>query len=344
MQIQLEALVTNLKNKLAPVYLLHGDELLLIQEARKTIRQAAAVAGFKQRQLLQVDTGFDWAQFNCLTQNYGLFADKTMIEILNPTGKFDEKGLLALKHYLNTANKDTIVVICTGKLTAAQQKTRWYKAIAKAGITIPIRPIAKKDLPAWIKMRMQQANLSADWQSIQLLANLTEGNLLATFQAILKLQLLFPDQNKSITQKEVLLAVADSARYNVFDLVNYILQGNAQQVIRILARLRQEGIEATLILWALSREIRHLMQLCLRLQKGESLSQVVQKEWYSQQVLLKQVLPQHNLKHLNACLQHAYQIDQMIKGIKMGEIWDNLLELSLALALTPLFKHRNTHV
>ncbi len=332
MQLKPQQLGSHLNKTLLPIYLISGDTPLLVTEIRDSIRAAAHKAGYTQRDVLAVEPGFHWDQFTQTTQNLGLFSNKQVIEIHNPNTKFDDAGKKALLHYLDNPSDDHIIIIVTGKLTGAQQKTKWCKAIDAVGALIPVWPVATYELPKWIQARMSTFGLKANAASIALLAELTEGNLLATHQAIEKLNLLSTDKN--ITEQDVMAAACDSAKFNVFDLVNYALQGNSERVSRILIGLQQEGSEATFVLWALTREIRQLLNLTAKIHNGSSIQQVIAREWSSRKGVLEQALRRHNSNSLLSLIRLASQVDQSIKGIAVGNPWDLLLSLSLGLCLT----------
>lgn len=319
---------TALKKNLASVYLITGDVPLLIQETRDKIRNAAKQAGFTHHELLQVEPGFDWETLNHLSQNRSLFSDKSIIDLRLP--KLDERASKTIQQYLTSPPEDLCLIISTIKLTSAQQKTKLYKAISNAGEVISIWPISPRDLPQWIRMRLTTVNMKADNESIQLLAEFTEGHLLATQQAIEKLQLLYPEQ--AIGVKEMADVINDNARFNVFDLSNATLLGNPERVVRIINNLRFEGVEPTLILWALTRECRHLVHMLRQYEKGIPLTQILQKEWQNRKPLLKAAITRLNYQDLLHLLQQASKIDQVIKGYQTGECWRALTTFALAIS------------
>ena len=88
MQIKGEALAGHLAKGLKPVYVVHGDEPLLAQEAADTLRAEARKQGYTERQVFIVSGAhFDWASVIAASQAMSLFADKQLIEIRIPGGK-----------------------------------------------------------------------------------------------------------------------------------------------------------------------------------------------------------------------------------------------------------------
>jgi len=305
MQLTLQQLTQHLKGALAPVYLISGDVPLLRQEARDAVRQAAHQAGYQPYQRLDVEAGFQWSQLTYLANSTPLFAEQTIIEVHNPAAKFDAEAGKTLLAYCEAPPADKLLLMISAKLTGAQQNTRWYKRIRECGAVIPVWPVKPQELPQWIQNRLKKAGIRADAAGIRLLAELTEGNLLATQQAITKLGLLYPDQ--PIGLAEMSQVISDSAQFNVFELGQYILQGDGRGVLRVLHHLRATDTEPALVLWLVARECREL------------LNRTEQKQ-------------PMNISKLKQLLLACHDIDKRIKGVAAGDVWSGLTQISLQLA------------
>ncbi|MCH9743357.1 MAG: DNA polymerase III subunit delta [Gammaproteobacteria bacterium] len=341
MQINIKQLNNTINRGLSPIYLISSDVTLLSQQSRDSIKQVAKQAGFNQTELIHMNTSFDWSEFYATLQAYSLFSDKSCVDFRNPQAKFEKAGLKILQDYLAKPNPDKILIITTQKLTAAQKRSQWYKLIDKHGVILPIWPPNASELQHWIKTQLQQAQLSTSQQGIQLIAHLTEGNLLATHQAIEKLRLQYPGQ--TISEDQIAQGINDNSNFNVFDLMNYILQGNRLQTTRIINRLKSSGAEATLVLWALCNEIRTLIGMRYKLDNGMNIQQVLQTQWSNRKAILKSALSRHTTQSLEALLLKASEIDKTIKGIIAGNHWDAIMQLGLALSgqktLTRAYSH-----
>src|SRR3989304_76441 len=95
MQLHANQLEAQLKRALAPIYLLSGDEPLLLEECCPAIRRAAQAQGCAERQVLTVEPGFDWNGLYASTQSLSLFAARRLIELPLPTGTPGGAELLA---------------------------------------------------------------------------------------------------------------------------------------------------------------------------------------------------------------------------------------------------------
>ena len=332
MKIKQDQLGGQLKNKLAPVYLLSGDDTLLVQESADQIRRAAKEQGFSEREVLTVENNFNWDYLLECSQNLSLFGDKKLIELRILKGAPDNAGKKVLEHYAASPPEDNILLIITPKLTASTQKTKWLKQIESCGVFLPIWPIDSKQLPYWIKQRMQQQQLKPSPGALTLLAERVEGNLLAAAQEIDKLLLLYGPG--PIDENKILEAVKDNARFDIFQLVDTAMLGNIAKTQKICAELQQEGVEAAGALWAVSKEIRNLAEMSFQIKKGQNSRQVFQtfRIWDKRKPAIQSALQRKSTHDFQLLLQEARQVDLCIKGMGTIPPWQALSQLLLNLS------------
>lgn len=332
MRLRPEQVQAHLQQNLLPLYVVTGDETLLVQEACDAIRARAREAGCTEREVLEVDRRFNWDTLTASAAEMSLFAERKLIEIRLPTGKPGSDGSKALLAYLDGPATDNILLIVAGKIDKKSTSTKWFKALDRVGGIVQVWPVDARELPRWLKRRVESAGLSIDEDALQMLCDRVEGNLLAAVQEVEKLRLLATDNR--ITLETVTGSVADNARYNLFALVDQALQGDAAGALRMLHGLRGEGTDATVILWALAREIRLLHQCRTELDQGRPQQQVMrnQRVWDKRMPLVGAGLQRHSLADLGLLLQQANRVDQSIKGLAGGNSWDQLERLTLTFA------------
>ncbi len=332
MQLRPEQLDAHLKKTLAPVYFLTGDDPLLMTEAADALRAAARARGFADREVLSVESGFDWDQLLAAAGNLSLFAEQRILELRLPTGKPGDAGAKALRAYVERPPEDTVLIILAGKLDASARKSKWVQALEQAGVMITLWPVDMHKLPAWIRQRMQDRGLKPEPEAVALLAERVEGNLMAAAQEIEKLLLL--QGSGPLSAAAVQAAVADSARFDVFGLVDTALSGEVARSQRMLTALRGEGVEPVLILWALAREIRSLAAMAREVAQGTSPGQVMAKYrvWESRKKPIGAALGRLRLPQWQRLLRQAAELDRVIKGQAPGNPWDELVQLTLRLA------------
>ncbi len=316
--------------KLAAFYFLSGDEELLLQELRDRICKEAYAAGFSPRQIVTIESIADWQTFLNMTQNQGLFEELQVIDVRNPFTKFDKTAQQLLLDYTSRPNPNCLVILSCGKLTAAQKKAAWFQGIETKASVQFIWPLAARELPQWIHNRLQQHQLKADQSAVKLLIELTEGNLLATNQAIQKLALLYAGQH--IGPEQVTHVIHDSAQFNVFDLAQHVLCANTLNAMRAIDALQASGGEAVLVLWALARELRELYTLIFQYQRGVAMPQLLAKQWAVRKPVLQRAIQRLSLDTLKKLLQLAHETDLIIKGLEPGDPWQHLKTIAMGMA------------
>jgi len=314
MRIRSEQLTGHLSKQLLPAYLITGDELLISQECCDTIRQHCRKEGISEREVLNVDRSFDWAQLLDSGQSMSLFGDRKLIELRIGDSKMDQKSSAALQEYLGHADGSNILLVSCGKLDSRSMNSKWVKALDAAGAVIQVWPIERQHLDNWIMQRMRKIGLNADSDAVQLLADRVEGNLLAADQEIAKLKILAGE--RSITADVVANAVASSARYDVFKLIDTALAGNAGNALQMLNSLQAEGGEDIAMLGAVTREIRTLYQCAQQLEQGGGIDRVLDgaRVWDKRKSLYKNTLRRLKSAQLGKLLQLATRIDAAQKG------------------------------
>jgi DNA polymerase-3 subunit delta len=211
-------------------------------------------------------------------------------------------------------------------------KSKWFTALEQHGTMVSADEVSLAALPAWIAARMQRQGQSADADTLAFLAQRVEGNLLAAFQEIQKLALLFPAGPLSFEQ--VKDSVMDVARYDVFKLSEAMLAGDAERYARILDGLRAEGTATVLILWAIAEDIRALAKVSRALQQSGNLSGALRdaRVWGIRQKLVERAVRRFTPTFAERALKQAAQIDRLVKGLRQGDVWDELLQLGVRCA------------
>ena len=332
MAISSEDLPRHLTSGLKPLYVVYGDAMLLALEAADSIRAAARGAGYGERETLIAEQHFKWAELRNSACSLSLFASRKVIDLRIPSGKPGVEGSQALQEYAANLDSDVLTLITLPKLDWSAQKSQWFAALEKHGVMVSADDIPRNALPRWIAARLQRQDQRADEAALEFLADRCEGNLLAAFQEIQKLALLFPAG--MLTFENIKDSVMDVARYDVSRLTEAMLNGNAARYTRILDGLRAEGTATVLVLWALSEDIRTLCKVSQAEQRGASLGNAMRdlRVRRDKQRLIESAAQRFKFPHLERAIQQAARLDKTIKGLRQGDVWDELLQLGLRFA------------
>ncbi|MBL1278257.1 MAG: DNA polymerase III subunit delta [Ectothiorhodospiraceae bacterium] len=331
-----DKLEANLKKALLPVYFFSGDEPLQLGESADAVRRHARKQGYTEREVMHAEKGFDWNELLSASNAMSLFAEKRVIDLRLPSGKPGKDGGAVLAEYVERPPEDTILLISSGKVDKRSQSAKWYKALDTVGVTMQVWPVETAEMPRWLDQRLRSRGLQPDRESVRIIAERVEGNLLAAAQEVDKLLLLNGPGPLSAEQVEA--AVADSARFDVFGLVDTALAGDAARLTRMLDGLRAEGVEPILVLWALTRELRSLADMAAQIESGKGLDGVLARVWGKRKGPVKMGLQRHNRARWQQMLRRAARLDRVIKGAATGNAWDELLQLTLLMAGVQLFR------
>lgn len=333
MRIASEQLAPQLTRELKPLYTVFGDEPLLALEATDRIRNKARAEGYVEREILTVDTGFKWAQLAMAANSQSLFASRKLLELRIPTGKPGTEGAETLREYCSALPADTVTLIYLPEIDWRSQKAAWFEALDHGGVLVEAKAVQRKALPQWLAGRLKAQQQEADAEALAFIADRVEGNLMAAFQEVQKLALLFP--KGSISFDQIREAVLDVARYDVFNLGEAMIEGDAVRLARMLDGLKGEGAAPPMALWAFSEEIRAIGKLLAGMESGRPLNTLWREArvWGpAHQNSMQQNLRRFKSAQVTQALRHAATIDRMVKGLAKGDVWDELLQLALRFA------------
>lgn len=349
MQLALNQISAHLQKGLRPLYTLHGDEPLQLQEAADAIRAMARAQGYSERSVYTVaGAHFDWSGVLAAGGSLSLFADKQIVEIRIPSGKPGKEGSTAIQQLAAHAAQDenTLTIVSLPRLDKATKTGAWFAALEANGVTIQIDPLERAQLPSWIAQRLgnqgqRVASGEAGQRSLQFFADRVEGNLLAAHQEIQKLALLYPAGELSYEQIEQ--AVLNVARYDVFKLSEAVLSGQLARVTRMLDALQAEGTAEVLVHWTLAEDIRSLKRVKEAVNAGQPLPMALrsQRIWGVKEKLFERALPRLSTGQATRLLHSAHLVDGIVKGLPSagwpsnGWLALRRLAMDMVLALYP---------
>ncbi len=332
MQIRNDDLAAHLARGVGALYVIHGDEPLLALEAGDAIRAAARAAGAVEREVFVAEQGFKWDAFLATNANASLFGDRKCVDLRIPNGKPGVEGGKALEAYAGNPNPDNVTLVTLPRLDRAAQATAWFGALADAGNTVAVYPVERDALPQWIAARLARQKQRAARDTLAFLAEACEGNLLAARQEIEKLALLLPEGD--LDHAAVEAAVADVARYDIFELSEAWLAGDPTRTLRILRALEGAGEGVTLPVWQLSEDVHALAAVATQVRGGMSVESAVKgaRVWGKRQHALERAARRVSPAQITPLLLAIAHLDALAKGIGEGSVWNELATTGLALA------------
>ena len=332
MNIKPEQLQNHLSNQPASLYFAFGSEILLVEQSLTTIKDAAKKLGFDERFRFDIDGNFSWDAIFNLISSPSLFADKRIIECRLTTGKIGVKGSKALSELTENLPDDIMLIISSGKLDIAQQKSKWFKAVDKKGVIIQHWEVQSEQLVGWIVNHMSQLGLSSSNEVANAIAYCTEGNLLATMQEIQKLQIAYPDGN--IDLNEYLSQIDQQSQYTVFGMIDAALKGDTDKVYKIFSSLVDDSTPPVILISSLYREIKNLVTMSIELKTNQTIDTIFSNHrvWQKRKPLIAIALKKHSYQQLQKLLLKLGRIDRSLKGMDNLNVYDELQSVVITLS------------
>lgn len=328
MRINPNQLQAALQRQLSPVYVVAGQELLVIVEACEQIRRACAAAGVEERIVLHAEGGFDWNQLGQSTETGSLFASRRLVDLRLPSGKPGREGGAALREWVERGSDDILLLSCQ-QWDLQSERTAWFKALEQAGTYVPAWTVKPHQLPGWLSARLQSRGLQADRAAIRFLADRLEGNLLAAAQEVDRLAMYFG--RGQVGLDELRAAVADNARFTAFRLVELVLQGQAGAAVRCARSLAAEATPPVPVIAALAREIAVLVQFLAR---GPGVFKEL-KVWEARQQPIRAAADRLDDDAVARGLSRLAALDCIAKGQRKGDFWQTLERFILEFCVLP---------
>ena len=315
MRLRADQLAGNLAKNLAPVYAIYGEEALIVLESADAIRAAARKQGFAEREVYEAGRSFDWSELRHAGQSLSLFGGKKMVELRLPSGRPAAPAAEAIVEWCEHPNPETLLLLTMPRPEGGGWwEAPWFLALNKAGVIVEVQPLARAALPGWLEKRLARQKQSASREALEYLADRVEGNLLAAHQEVQKLALLAGEGELSL--ETVRDAVADVARFDTYVAAEALVAGSTERYLRVLEGLRGEGEAPTYVLFTLASAL-------FALASGERLNKAMQA--------VVDKARRYPAPALRRAIAHAAEIDRTIKGVGVGEPWEEFAKLGLAL-------------
>ena len=338
MQIQPHELEAEVNRSLTSLYLVAGDEPLQLQEACSVIRAAARAAGCSERLVFDVDRSFDWDALLMEADSMSLFADKRLIELRMPSARPGKAGGAGLEKLAARASEDVLLITMPAP-DGQSRRTAWFKALSQNAVCVDVRVVGPDRLPEWIQRRFAARGVKAGRDACSLMAERTEGNMVAAAQAV-ELLCLLRDESTAATDElspgDVVAASGDSARYDSFTLVNAVLGGDTGRAIRVVRGLKAEGAPLPPLVGSLAWMLRAVVSVATGVAQGDSVSGVLSQGqmavWRQRRGLMEQAVRRHDAATWRDFLSATFAIDRASKGMSVDDPWQLAERLCVAMA------------
>jgi DNA polymerase-3 subunit delta len=252
-----------------PVYLIYGEERLLVDEAVRLLKEHA---------LPKQARDFNFDAFNAketkliriidAAQMLPAFAPRRLVLVENADA-LDFDNAEALLKYLAKPSPTTVLVFVGDKLDA---RTRVYKAFQKSAVVLRYDHPKPREMLDLVKKRARANGVSIEDSAIRALADAVGADASAAFQALELLTLYVgPGVKRPITANDVEAVISVTKEESIFALADAIGQQNREAAMRGLHAMLAVSREPALkVLGMIARHWRHLARARSLLDAGSS--------------------------------------------------------------------------
>lgn len=320
MPIRFQELERHIRPEPQPLWVITGQEPLLMLEAADSLRQKARAAGYTERTVLNASAVWNWSELFESCQAMSLFGDKKIVELRLASPKPGTKGAQALTDIAQMP-LDGVMLIITIPYDYSIKKLAWWKALTSTAEVVECPTLTSRELPAFFKERLAKNKQTAEPEAIRILCERCEGNLLAASQEILKLAYRHPE-GAVITAADVEQTVSDVSRFDTDNLLEAIAASDAAKAVRIVENLRAKAEPIPSLMWLLTDEIRTMLRIRGFMDQGMSKDAAIQKAnvWpQAKKYRIGKALTRHSTKKLAAAMILAADIDRISKGLFVAD-------------------------
>ncbi len=310
------------------VWILQGDEPLLTEQILSKLRHYWQKQGI-ERLRLDLNIADDWLTALDSLNNQSLFAQATAL-VLQGNAKPTADTLQQLEQFNQHAQQNMLVVVMP-KQDSAALKTKFFKWAQDQAILVNLGIASERERHQLIQKLAETMHIVLTPDAWRELFAQTHHNLLAAQQVLLRLTALC-DTAAPITLVQLKPALIEQSRFSSFDLGDALLRGQASHAIEILNFLQESDEPVALILWAISREMKLLLQLSEQPYAAEQLG-----IWSQRQALYTQALRRLNPDIMATWPDLLRRTDEASKGFSTENPWNLLLECVMSGCGHPLF-------
>jgi|TARA_B110000971_G_scaffold44180_1_gene43950 DNA polymerase-3 subunit delta len=200
------------------------------------------------------------------------------------------------------------------------KKSSWYKVLQKLSITTEANEPSSTEIIKSIKNRAEFHGLDLDNDAVNIISELTEGNLLAAENEIMKLSLLH--QGITVGATDISSLLSNSSKYDGFKLIEFSLKGKISESHKAITRLEEEGIEPLMINGLYAWIFRAISNIKISKEGKYSQNDLIKLRIFgSSQNLVINCLNNLSLKQIEASLSKIRDIDLICKGLLIGNPW-----------------------
>ncbi len=219
-----------------PIYLLHGAESYLIDEAAQFLENhllQEAERVFDQQVLYGMDCDARYVVEQL--QLFPMMAPRRVV-IVKEAQQMD--GFKDLEAYVSHPAPTSILVLCY-KGKTVDKRLKMFDAVKKNGFILAASPLKDKEVLPWLLKAAKDLKMNIDAEAGGAMIELI-GNEISLLKPELTKLAVSHSNGKAISRNDIIDVVGLSREYNVFELQSALESGDPVKTLRIGARMAEQ--------------------------------------------------------------------------------------------------------
>jgi len=298
----------------------YGNEPVLINSIKKDLSRSCKELNI-EKQSIVYDLKISIDEMKSKFQNESLFSQKTLIEITFSNGKISTDVKKFLKSISSKINNDIFIIYFVNP-TKEFLKTAWYTKFIENCMTISAQEPSPSEIRTAIKQRAIFYKINIDEEGLEILTNMSLGNLLFAENEIKKLSLLFKED--LIKVKDLVHQLSNGSKFDGFQLLELCINGERDKTLLAIKNLQQEAIYPIMINGIFAWFFRALIKLKYSPNSVSNSSFQKLRIFGNSKKLASKALLKLNVNEIERSLKKIKEIDFISKGLQEGDAWFEL--------------------
>ena len=322
-------ILTDLKKNKKNCLVIVGKEPIQICTVKDDINKSCQNDSI-DKILIKVENGIDLNQLDHTFNNQSLFSSQIIYEFEVSDGIIKKE----IKEYILkkiSEHTDSYFIFYFKKDFKEFKKQNWYEILKHLSQIIIAEEPNTEQITQAIKDRAHFHQVKLTDEAKKLLTNYSMGNLMQAENDIKKLKLIYDKQE--VDESILLSLITNGSKYDGFNFIEHCINGDMKKTNEAAQYLKEEGVQPLMINGLFAWFFKAVSRIKLSSNQSININVLMKLRIFgASQNLASQTIRSLTTKQVVACLNKIQEIDQIGKGIKMGDPWLEINRFSMGIA------------
>ena len=322
-------ILTDLKENKKNCLVIVGKEPIQICTIKDDINKSCQKNSI-DKILIKVENGIDLNQLDHTFNNQSLFSSQIIYEFEVSDGIIKKEIKESILKKIGE-HKDSYFIFYFKKDFKEFKKQNWYEILKHLSQIIIAEEPNTEQITQAIKDRAHFRQVKLTDEAKKLLTNYSMGNLMQAENDIKKLKLIYDKQE--VDESMLLSLITNGSKYDGFNFIEHCINGDMKKTNEAAQYLKEEGVQPLMINGLFAWFFKAVSRIKLSSNQSINTNVLMKLRIFgTSQNLASQTIRSLTTKQVVACLNKIQEIDQIGKGIKMGDPWLEINRFSMGIA------------